>query len=458
MANVPITPGAGANIHVDVVGADDYQVVKLDFGAAGASLPAVADVSGFLKVNIAGQALGAITVNNPTAANLKVDASGATVPISAASAIPVSAPVLSPVSVRISNGAANVDTLPVSGTVTANQGTAAAVASAWPIKISDGTNTAPLDGSNGNALKVSVVASVTPGSVTDKGAFTEGTTVVVPIAGEYNTAPTTPASGQAAACQITQNRGLHVNLRNAAGTEIGTSGTPVRIDPVGTTTQPVSGTVTATLSASVNAGVTAVTVNYNTGGGTQNLTMMGLALPGNAGAVAGGTSTNPIRIDPTGTTTQPVNVASLGGNAVSTVANGVQKVALADNAGAAIAPVITGAGNPLAVIPQPTPSGFWKNAVTFSASQTDISLRTPAAGKTAYVEGYVITVITSGVFKLYDQTNAAASMIYQGTPPVGAIIAVTPHRPIPLSALNNILRYSTGTGATGDIAVWGYDA
>lgn len=64
-------------------------------------------------------------------------------------------------------------------------------------------------------------------SQADKSTFTEGTTSVTPIAGEYNTAPTTPASGQAAAVQITQNRGLHINLRNAAGTEVGTVATPV---------------------------------------------------------------------------------------------------------------------------------------------------------------------------------------------------------------------------------------
>lgn len=34
--------------------------------------------------------------------------------------------------------------------------------------------------------------------------------------------------------------GIHANLRNNAGTEIGTSGAPVRVDPTGTTTQPVS--------------------------------------------------------------------------------------------------------------------------------------------------------------------------------------------------------------------------
>lgn len=44
--------------------------------------------------------------------------------------------------------------------------------------------------------------------------------------------------------QGTSTSPWYINLRNNAGTEIGTSGTPVRIDPTGTTIQPISGTVT----------------------------------------------------------------------------------------------------------------------------------------------------------------------------------------------------------------------
>jgi uncharacterized membrane protein len=52
-----------------------------------------------------------------------------------------------------------------------------------------------------------------------------------------------------------------------------------------------------------------VQIDYDTGAGTQSLSVQGIALPASGGAVAGGTSTNPIRIDPTGTTTQPVSDA-----------------------------------------------------------------------------------------------------------------------------------------------------
>jgi hypothetical protein len=51
---------------------------------------------------------------------------------------------------------------------------------------------------------------------------------------------------------------------------------------------------------------TEVQGDYDTSGGTQNLSMIGLALPASGGPVPGGTATNPLRVDPTGTTTQPV--------------------------------------------------------------------------------------------------------------------------------------------------------
>jgi hypothetical protein len=80
----------------------------------------------------------------------------------------------------------------------------------------------------------------------DNSAFTYGTTAVNPIAGVLDDVSTNSATeNSAAVVRITALKGLHVNLRNNAGTEIGTSGTPLRIDPTGTTTEPVAGTGTA---------------------------------------------------------------------------------------------------------------------------------------------------------------------------------------------------------------------
>lgn len=47
--------------------------------------------------------------------------------------------------------------------------------------------------------------------------------------------------------------------------------------------------------------------DLDTGGGTEYDLGVSIRLPGSGGSVAGGTSTNPVRVDPTGTTTQPVS-------------------------------------------------------------------------------------------------------------------------------------------------------
>ena len=56
----------------------------------------------------------------------------------------------------------------------------------------------------------------------------------------------------------TSHGGLHTNLRNNSGTEIGTSGSPLRVDPTGTTTQPINGTVTANAGTNLNTSALAL--------------------------------------------------------------------------------------------------------------------------------------------------------------------------------------------------------
>lgn len=102
-------------------------------------------------------------------------------------------------------------------------------------------------------------------------------------------------------------------------------------------------------------------LDYDTGGGTVNQGTVGFALPASGGPVAGGTSTNPIRVDPTGTTTQPVsgtvsitansavNVAQINGVATSmgngVSGTGVQRVTIASDSTGTMAVTQTTAGN-----------------------------------------------------------------------------------------------------------------
>lgn len=94
-----------------------------------------------------------------------------------------------------------------------------------------------------NAVRVNIIAGAGSGGTAqaDESAFTEGTTSITPVGGVLNdTIVSDPSEDTAAAVRITPKRAFHVNLRNVSGTEIGTSSNPVRVDPTGTTRQPVS--------------------------------------------------------------------------------------------------------------------------------------------------------------------------------------------------------------------------
>lgn len=106
-------------------------------------------------------------------------------------------------------------------------------------------------------------------SSTDQAGFTAGTTAGTPSMGARDdTTPSTLAEDTVGILRATTNRALHTNLRAADGTEVGTASAPVRVDPTGTTTQPVSGTVTAN-----QGGAWSVTANAGT-----NLNTSALAL------------------------------------------------------------------------------------------------------------------------------------------------------------------------------------
>jgi hypothetical protein len=177
----------------------------------------------------------------------------------------------------------------------------------------------------------------------DLGAFTTGTTAINPVGGLFDdTPPTAVATGKAAAARITNNRALHINLRNQAGTEIGTSGAPVRTDPTGTTTQPISGSVTANIGTSgslaLDASVTGLQVSQGSTTSGQKGELIQGAVTTAAPTYTTGqtdplsmTTAGALRVDGSGvtqpvsgsvTTTPPsnasTNVTQFGGTNVST--------------------------------------------------------------------------------------------------------------------------------------------
>lgn len=200
-----------------------------------------------------------------------------------------------PVDLRTENLAGNLDvniaasaaTLTVAGTVTANAGTGTFTVQDNTSQIDD----APFSPATGRILMI--------GATFD------------------NVTPDTVDEGDGGAMRMSQRRALHVELRDAAGNErgvnidannrLGVSVEALVSIPAGNNN--IGDVDVATLPASSLAAGNLVQVDYDTVG-TQNLPMVGLALPASGGAVAGGTATNPFRVDTTGTTTQPVSLAS----------------------------------------------------------------------------------------------------------------------------------------------------
>jgi hypothetical protein len=92
----------------------------------------------------------------------------------------------------------------------------------------------------------------------------------------------TTTDGDVTALNCTGEGSLHVELRSGTG-ETGTSGTPLRIDPTGSTTQPVSGTVTADAGTGPAAGA----LHVDGSAVTQPISAASLPLPTGAATSAG---------------------------------------------------------------------------------------------------------------------------------------------------------------------------
>jgi hypothetical protein len=126
-------------------------------------------------------------------------------------------------------------TQPVSGTVTTNQGTANSLANAWTAELTDGTHgPAAVKAASTAAIATdpALVVAISPNnSVAVTGTFFQGTQ---------------PVSGTVTANQGTANTAANSwPVEVTDGTNVlGVTAHPLRVDPTGTTTQPVSGTVT----------------------------------------------------------------------------------------------------------------------------------------------------------------------------------------------------------------------
>jgi hypothetical protein len=167
----------------------------------------------------------------------------------------------------------------------------------------------------------------------DNGAFTFGTTAVNPMAGVFDdVASNTATENSAAIARITANKALHVNFRNASGTEIGTSSNPIQVTLANTGANtskllvtPDSVALPANQSVNVNqlAGTTT-----DTNSGTKSAGTLRVVLATDQPQL-----TNKLLVTPDANSA--VNVAQMNGVTVTmgngTAGTGVQRVAIASD-------------------------------------------------------------------------------------------------------------------------------
>lgn len=186
--------------------------------------------------------------------------------------------------------------VPVSGTVTAGQGTATSTANAWPAKMTDGTNVAAVKAALTAAVASdpALVVAVSPNNavaVTVDGAITVGNTVTIQDGGN----------------QITVDG--NVTVGNASGVNavnIQDGGNSITVD--GSVSAAISGSISNT-SFGVNNGVGASAVNIQDGGNSITID----------GPVAQGSPTSAALAWPT-KTTDGTNVAAVKAASTAAVA------------------------------------------------------------------------------------------------------------------------------------------
>lgn len=308
--------------------------------------------------------------------------------------------------------------------------------------------------STSNALNVFVTNTlpVTIGSP-DESAFTYGTTAQQTIGGVFQDTSPTLSAGQQGAVRLTQNRGMHVNLRTAAGAELGNSAADkLFVQPTdGTNSQAytASGEAKVDITSSITLTTTStnlpatVDTNYGTVGAStiRSAAQIGNAL-GAADFNAGATGAQTLRVvanqGAANSTPWNENIAQIAG-AVPSATNALPTQI-------ATAGAFVSSSNPLPVVIDPAGAGTavndYKDASAIAAGSSDNHDYTVTAGKTLHLQGVrssssgkakmllaIETAVASGIFTpINAQFNSTATpnmnVDFPSTPLVAAGVRV----------------------------------
>lgn len=98
--------------------------------------------------------------------------------------------------------------------------------------------------------------------------------------------------------------------------------------------------------------------------------------------------------------------------------------------------------------------------VAYTASQTAAVVLTPTAGKKVNIVKMIISASGAGTVKFFDNTDSATTAIG----PIYTFAAnggVTEHygnTPWPSAAINNVIKYTSGTGAAGSVWIMYFES
>ena len=99
------------------------------------------------------------------------------------------------------------------------------------------------------------------------------------------------------------------------------------------------------------------------------------------------------------------------------------------------------------------------NSNTYSTAQTAQTIWTPTSGKKFVITDIIISASAAGTIVLFDNTNSATTLV---TPVLtlaangGCVVNFGVNR-YTSAAANNVLKYTSGSGAAGNIMVKGYE-
>lgn len=225
-------------------------------------------------------------------------------------------------------------------------------------------------------------------TIPDETAFTAGASPVTPIAGVFDDSLSAVTSGESGSLRITEKRAAHVNLRSETGTELATSAAPLRVDPTGTTKQPVTLFDSAGTAIVLSSGRLLV----DGSGVTQPISAVSLPLPTGAS-----TSAKQPAIGTAGTPSADViSVQGVSGGTAQPISGTV--------ADSTLAAIISGG----------------KAAVTDAAAEASLATLAGAVSAAKFqAEEYVMT--TGGVLNPRQRANLISLSVLSTTTPVVAI-------------------------------------